>query len=193
MWSSGDQIVVRHVLDGRLVMALPMTVVADDDPLVTWIAPRTPILYPLGLDGQGDLLPIEHWQIVRREWRGPGALDITPWGRAHMIRLFWKDDGAFRGWYVNLQAPLDRKSGEVVTTDHQLDLWLEPGQDIQWKDEHHLAQAVALGVFDTDVAQAIEAEARRVVDEWPFPTGWEKWLPDPAWPVPELPERRDVP
>jgi len=23
--------------------------------------------------------------------------------------------------------------------------------------------------------------------EWPFPTGWENWEPDPAWWVPELP------
>jgi hypothetical protein len=25
-----------------------------------------------------------------------------------------------------------------------------------------------------------------LITEWPFPTGWEDWRPDPAWPVPEL-------
>ena len=28
--------------------------------------------------------------------------------------------------------------------------------------------------------------------EWPFPTGWEDWRPDPAWPVPQLPAGWDV-
>jgi hypothetical protein len=25
-----------------------------------------------------------------------------------------------------------------------------------------------------------------VLAAWPFPTGWEDWRPDPAWPAPEL-------
>ena len=35
-------------------------------------------------------------------------------------------------------------------------------------------------------------EANRVLDEWPFPTGWEDWQPDPAWSLPTLPEGWDV-
>ena len=30
----------------------------------------------------------------------------------------------------------------------------------------------------------VRAEAARVLEEWPFPTGWEDWRPDPSWPVP---------
>ena len=27
----------------------------------------------------------------------------------------------------------------------------------------------------------------RVIEEWPFPTGWESWRPDPTWPLPAVP------
>ena len=31
----------------------------------------------------------------------------------------------------------------------------------------------------------------RVLEEWPFPTGWEDWRPDPSWPIPQLPDGWD--
>jgi hypothetical protein len=45
-------------------------------------------------------------------------------------------------------------------------------------------QAAAPGLLD---AAAVRAEAARVLEEWPFPTGWEDWRPDPYWPIPQLP------
>ena len=35
--------------------------------------------------------------------------------------------------------------------------------------------------------RAARADADRLVDEWPFPTGWEDWRPDPGWEPPSLP------
>ena len=32
----------------------------------------------------------------------------------------------------------------------------------------------------------------RLVDEWPFPTGWEDWRPDPGWEPPTLPAGWDT-
>jgi hypothetical protein len=193
MWSSGEHVLVRNVLGRRVLSATPATVVETrPDVVVTWIAPGTPIVYPQGLD-DGRLLPVDRWLIERRSWFGTGVLDLTPPGRAHMIRHFWHEDRSFRGWYVNLQAPLRPTAQGFDTTDHQLDLRIEPDGAVTWKDEDHLEQAVGYGMFSEDEAEAARAEARRVLAEWPFPTGWEAWRPDPAWPIPELPAGWDRP
>jgi hypothetical protein len=60
------------------------------------------------------------------------------------------------------------------------------------KDEDELAEQVELGCFTAEEAAAARAEGERVLAEWPFPTGWEDWRPDPSWPVPELPVVWDV-
>jgi uncharacterized protein DUF402 len=187
MWSSGEQILIRHVLGHRILHAVPATVAeSSTDVVVTWIASGTPMAYPQGLE-KGRLLPPERWEVERRAWFGNGSLDLTPPGRAHMIRHFWRIDGSFRGWYVNLQAPLRVTARGFDTTDHQLDLWIESDGAVTWKDMDHLEQAVGLGIFSPEQAVAVREEAERVLEEWPFPTGWEDWRPDPAWSVPELP------
>jgi hypothetical protein len=187
VWSTGEQILIRHVLGRRILHAVPATV-ADSrtDVVVTWIASGTPMAYPQGLE-EGRLLPPERWEVERRPWFGNGSLDLTPRARAHMIRHFWHPDGSFRGWYVNLQAPLQVTARGFDTMDHQLDLWIESDGAVTWKDDDHLDQAVEFGIFSRVEAAAIRAEAERVLDEWPFPTGWEDWKPDPRWRLPELP------
>ena len=94
-----------------------------------------------------------------------------------------------RVWYVNFEEPLRRTPIGVDTFDHKLDLLVFPSGGYEWKDEDELEEAAALGLLD---AEAVRAEARRVLREWPFPTGWEDWRPDPAWPVPQLPAGWDV-
>src|SRR4051812_12704495 len=103
----GDELVLRHLHHGRVVGALPMRVVADDEALVTWMAPRTRIAYPVGVV-DGDLLPLARWRVEERLWLGNGVLHVLPPGRAHSIIHFRNDDGSFRGWYVNLQDELRR-------------------------------------------------------------------------------------
>jgi len=194
-WRLGETILVRHIHHGRVVQAAPARVVADrPDVLVTWIASGTPIVYPTGQDGEGRLLPLASWRIEHRPWFGAGCLELMPPGRAHAIRLLRDDDGSFRGWYVNLQAPMRRRPDGFDTRDLQLDLVVAPGGAVTWKDEDHLEQAVELGLLSDDDACLARAEAERVLAEWPFPTGWEDWCPDPGWELelPELPAGWDV-
>jgi hypothetical protein len=192
VWDPGEQILVRHVRDGQVLMAIPSTVAAADSSVVaTWIAPGTPIAYPDGLSN-GRLRPPETWAVVLRPWHGEGVLDVTPLERPHMIRHFWHDDGTFRGWYVNLQRRIRATPAGFDTADLQLDLWIDANGEVTWKDEDHLEQAVEYGMFSAEEAESAHAEARRVLDEWPFPTGWEDWRPDPGWELPQLPPGWDV-
>jgi hypothetical protein len=193
MWSSGEAILLRHVLGERVLTAIPQRVIADDAAsTATWVEPATRIAYPLGLAPDGSLLDPDTWTVELREWFGRGCLDLTPAGRAHMIRHFWGDGGAFAGWYVNLQDPVRRRSQGLDTTDLQLDLWIEADGTVHWKDEDHLEQAVALGMFTQSEADVAREEAERVLGEWPFPTGWEEWRPPPAWSALELPADWDI-
>jgi hypothetical protein len=61
-----------------------------------------------------------------------------------------------------------------------------------WKDEAKMAGWVRQGRFTEEEVAQIRAEGERVLAEWPFPTGWEDWRPDPSWSAPELPEGWDV-
>ena len=90
--------------------------------------------------------------------------------------MFWRD-GAFEHWYVNFEQPLRRSPVGFDTFDEKLDLIVQPDGRYVWKDEDELEQAAALGLVD---AAAVRAEAARVLEEWPFPTGWEDWRPDPV-------------
>jgi hypothetical protein len=192
-WRAGEPILVRSVHHGRVVQAVPARVVADlPDLVVTWIAPGTPVVYPNGQDGEGRLLPLDRWRIEHRAWFGSGSVDLTPPGRAYAIRLLRDDGGTFRGWYVNLQAPLRRRLDGFDTRDLQLDLLVEPGGAVTWKDEDHLEQAVELGLLDEGDARRARDEAERVLAEWPFPTGWEDWRAEPGWELPQLPAGWDV-
>jgi hypothetical protein len=187
-----ESLLLRHLLKGRVFMAMPSLVVARSAAqLVTWIEPGTPIAYPLGRTN-GRLLPFEEWNVELRSWKGPGRLELTPLSRRHSIRLFRGDDGSFRGWYVNLQAPLAESRFGFDTTDWQLDLWVEADGTVHWKDEDDLERALELGIHSAEEGRLAREEAHRVLEEWPFPTGWEDWQPDPAWTTPALPDGWDV-
>ena len=107
--------------------------------------------------------------------------------------LFTTATGEFAGWYVNLERPHVRDEHTVYTSDHVLDLVIAPDRTLARKDEDELALAVAQGVFDPAAAAAIQAtaaELEALVADWgsPFCDGWEHFRPDPAWPIPTLPD-----
>ena len=80
-------------------------------------------------------------------------------------------DGEFAGWYVNLQEPLRRSPLGFETDDLVLDIRIQPDGSWAWKDEDELEEAVRLGRFTEDEAQAIRAEGERVVEERPLADG----------------------
>jgi hypothetical protein len=120
-------------------------------------------------------------------WNTHHILWLARRGEAHMLGLYWDEQWRFRGWYVNLQAPLERTPLGFDTTDRALDVWVEPDGAWVWKDESDLAEAIALGVLTEAEAESVRAEGERVIAERPWPTGWEGWRPPVRWGALPLP------
>lgn len=191
-----EQCLFRFVWPRRVFAAIPVTVVERAPRrVVVWVAPETPVRWP-----RGARLPIadlakECWPHEEARWYG-GRLMIAEAGASHSVYVTWGRDGEFVGWYVNLEEPWRESPYGFDTTDHLLDIWIEPDRSWRWKDEDDLAEAVELGIFTAEKAAEIRAEGERAVERiesWtsPFDAGWERWRPNPGWPVPELPDNWD--
>jgi hypothetical protein len=122
------------------------------------------------------------------EWQDRHVLRFMRPGDAHTVEVTWDLDWKLEGWYVNLQAPLVVRGSFFDTTDWALDITVDASGTWAWKDEDDLAHAVELGIFDDELARAARAEGERVIDERPWPTGWEGWRPPEGWGPLPLPE-----
>jgi hypothetical protein len=195
MWSPGDVIVARYrSRNGTFRGGFPLTVVDDGDKwLVAYLAARTLIARPVLADGRGlREVPLEErWSHARSSrltpWRSGDLVMLFPRERAYSLWLF-RNGGDFHGWYVNLEERHRRTARTIDTRDHVLDVWVPAAtREPEWKDEDELEAAIRYGPFTAEDGHEIRAEGERVIAERPWPTGWEDFEPDRAWPVPELP------
>jgi hypothetical protein len=172
---------------GRVWRAQACRIVEESPELVAlWMPPGTPAMLPIDPAGKRIRIPGDSWEL-EQEIATRNTVCLGRPGRRHSIYVFWRND-ELDVWYVNFEEPLRRTPVGFDTFDEKLDLIVMPDGSYRWKDEDELEQAAALGLLDAD---AVRAEAARVLEEWPFPTGWEDWRPDPSWPVPRLPEGWD--
>jgi len=63
----------------------------------------------------------------------------------------------------------------------------------EWKDEDEFEELLRRRVFTAEEVSSVRSEGERMVQAVeeraaPFSDGWERWRPDPTWPVPEIPE-----
>jgi predicted RNA-binding protein associated with RNAse of E/G family len=202
MWRQGDGPLGtgEPVVDtSRPHFAEPVTVVRDDaDALVVWLRTGTPLLRAARADGlakradKSTLFTAEGVQDFG-EQAYYDQVRVAPTGQPWSVWVFFAEGtGEFAGWYVNLERPHVRDSHAVYTSDNVLDLWVEPDRTVLRKDEDELELAVAQGVFGAATAAAIKAdcaEVEAIVADWgePFCDGWERFRPDPSWPIPNLP------
>lgn len=174
----------RDVHHGRVWRAQACRVVEDsEEAIVLWIPAGSQGKVPAG----GLRIPVDAWQLEEVSQSRQQVCVARP-GRAHSVYVFWDQEWELAYWYVNFEQPLRRSPVGFDTFDEKLDLIVQPDGSYIWKDEDELEQAAALGLLDAD---AVRAEAARVLEEWPFPTGWEDWRPDPSWPIPQLPNGWD--
>jgi hypothetical protein len=191
--TNSEQLLFRFVWPWRVFSAKPVTVVERrDDRVVLWLAPGTLTKAPPGFHVSIPELAAGKWAHSDWEWYG-GRLMIWQAGDSHSTYVSWSDAGEFLGWYVNLETPWRQTALGFDATDHLLDIRVDVDRSWHWKDEDHLAEAVELGLFSAEQAEAFRAEGERAIERieaWsaPFGEGWEDWRPNPAWPLPSLPE-----
>ncbi|MFG3252655.1 DUF402 domain-containing protein [Streptomyces sp. NPDC048172] len=200
-WSPGTHILWRYRANGspHPHICRPVTVVRDDEELLAvWLAPGTLCVKPELADGT----PVHREPLATRytkprrttlsPWFGTGVLKLARPGEPWSVWLFWEPDWVFKNYYVNLEEPLRRWAGGVDSEDHFLDLAVHPDGHYEWHDEDEFAEAQRAGLMSADQAARVREAGREAVAAiraWgaPFADGWEKWRPDPSWPVPELP------
>jgi hypothetical protein len=181
-------VALREIHHGRVWRANPARFVAErDGEVALWSPAGITRRLPVDATGREIRIPTADW-ILGQDVTRSDFLCLHYPQRAYSLWLAWSDKG-FEYWYVNLERPLGRSPVGWDYVDHKLDLIVRADGAIEWKDEDELAQAAAAGLLDE---QAIRADADRVIADPPWPTGWEDWQPDPAWPAPRLPEGWDV-
>jgi hypothetical protein len=194
-WRTGDHILLRDVVRGRVRSAVPTTIVEHGpNRLVLFVCPGTTFMLPADWDRKLSRDYFADPGHVESVYAPPGQLMIMDAGARHSVLVRWHPDWSFAGWYVNLQSPAKRSAFGIDITDQMLDVVVsQDGRSYEWKDEAELARAVECGFVSADDAQAIRAEGERVVEaarrgDLPFSEPWPEWRPDPAWGVPPLPE-----
>jgi uncharacterized protein len=184
MWSSGETVALRDIWFGEVWRAVPAAVVSDGpETTAVHIAPGSESVYPVDAEGKEIRLAVRGARRARRLVRRRSLVLLrpdAPWSIWHM----YGENGSLDHWYVNFEHMLGRGPATLDYVDHKLDLIVRPDGSVTWKDEDELEEAGRLGLVDPD---AVRRDAKRVLDERPWPTGWEEYRPDPAWPVPELP------
>jgi Protein of unknown function (DUF402) len=191
MWSEGDVVLRRSVLnDGRVWLEVPVIVVRDEPQLLaTYIAEGTPFRFPPGRWPTADGL---HPWAGKDRWHGHGVLMLHRPGDAHAVWVFWRgEQRAFHGWYVNVEEPFRRNQLGYDTQDLELDIWVPADGHWEWKDDHLLEERVREGRFSAEQIAAARAEGQRIAADldtgrhW-WDDAWADWEPDPGWPTPTL-------
>ncbi len=200
-WPEGEKILVRNRRLGRISYVFPATVV-DDNPdfSALYLAAVTPIKQRVMPDGSPFTHDIPYaakheapHRIGDGMWKDNSVLMLTRHGESHSFWAFWRDaDWKFLGWYVNLQAPLERTPLGFDSSDHDLDITIEPDGSWAWKDLDEFEEARRVGRFTPEEAEEIMGEAGRAVSKiksraWPLGSEWGKWRPETEWEIPKMP------
>ena len=144
----------ERIFDQRIVLE-------RDDVIVTLSEPLT-LDEPMLIEGMPALE------------RGSHALWFTFPGRWHDVGRFHLADGTFTGIYANILTPPLIEDADWYTTDLFLDVWLPAGGGVLLLDEDEMAEAIARGHLERDLAQSARAEADRLLElasrgDWPPP------------------------
>jgi hypothetical protein len=179
--------VVRRTLhpDGRIGSVQSARVVADDERgLRIWVARGSATMRRVDLDGR----TVRHlpWAaelhlpttLAPSTWSGFSTLMLVPPDRPWSVWWSWRPDGAFAGWYVNLEAPARRWAGGVDVDDRTLDLLVAPDRTVSVKDEDEFAaQTGDVHFWSSAEAETIRADADAVAADaaagrFPFDGTW---------------------
>ena len=131
-------------------------------------------------------------------WASTTSSRVAPTGRPWTVWvLFAEHTKEFAGWYVNLEDPHVRDAHTVYTRDHVLDLVIEPDRTVDPGGRGRARAGRGAGSVRRRNRGRLRSElaaAESAVASWasPFCEGWENFRPDPAWPIPGLPDRETL-
>ncbi len=191
-WQRGQAIVRRQIVHGRPWLGWMVNVVVDvDDLLVTYSPEGSPFHFPDGDWPTPD--GIHPWHGFEA-WHGHGALMVQRPGDPYAVWHFWDGPSRdFRGWYVNFEAPFERTELGFDTQDLELDIWVDPAGNWQFKDIDLLWKRHDEGRFTLiEVRRILELgdEVAGMLDsgDWWWDRAWADFEPDPTWPLPAIPD-----
>ncbi|RZQ59423.1 DUF402 domain-containing protein [Amycolatopsis suaedae] len=200
-WPAGHTVVERFLRPDSSVGRLhPLRVISDNGGvLLGWMPAGTPITSSKLADGRSlREAPLEQrFRLPRYSrldvWRGTSTLRRIPDDEWSSVWWFFAETGEFTGWYVNLEVPLGRTASGPDRVDGVLDVAIAPDRTWRWKDEDEAEAAVAAGRLTAKWLVRLRQEGERLIElaeagRFPFDGSWTDFRPDPAWPVPELPE-----
>jgi hypothetical protein len=103
--------------------------------------------------------------LIDRAWDTTDVLMLITPGAAHAVYVMWQaGQKQLLCWYINLQDPIRRTTVGFDTGDHMLEVVFSPDKsNWHWKDEDHLTDAVAFGIFTDEKARQIRSEGERVI------------------------------
>ncbi|MFI9645593.1 DUF402 domain-containing protein [Streptomyces sp. NPDC052040] len=185
LFTPGQVIVRREILDGREWIVYPVQVAGDDGvTLATYLHRGTRLTFGGGEFRWG----VHPWAAFEPHWQSEGVLQLQRTGDAYSVWARWSD-GQFEGWYVNFQEPLRRTGRGYDTLDQELDLWIPgDGSPYRWKDVEEFEERERSGGFTAEEAAGVRAAAREV--EALILSGacwweeWRDWTPPVEWNVP---------
>ena len=206
-FETGQTIVRRSIhKNGRIAAVESTRVVRDDDRgVLTWTAAGSQVMRRCTLSGElTRYMSIEQRTSIPTmlgpgEWRDTGVLVLTPPDVPHSIWWFFDRDGAFLGWYVNLETPAKRWFGGLDIRDQALDIWVEPDRSWEWKDEDEFAERIGHPDYWTaEEAAQIRAEGEQLTalieaGAHPFDGSLIDFRPDSAWAPTTLTPHWDLP
>ncbi|MFJ8443378.1 DUF402 domain-containing protein [Kitasatospora griseola] len=145
-----------------------------------------------------DDLAAGTWTLGPHHWERTAVLSHYLAGEWFSVHCF-RDAGTGEPicWYVNFELPHRRRDGGIDTMDLALDLVVIPDlAGHHFKDCDEYSRLRRLGVFDDCLDRQVQQARSRAItmldnSTGPFGAGWPTWAPDPAWPLPLLPDGAD--
>lgn len=191
VWSPGDVVARREILQGRPWLVSAVRIVQDrPELLVSYLPEGAPFVFP---EADWPTPSGRHPWHGRGGWEGHGVLMLQRPGESYAVWHFWHGaERRFTGHYLNLQEPYRRTAVGYDTQDLELDIWIPAGGRWELKDDDVLEDRVSEGRFTAARVReirALGAEICAMLDAggtWWDPA-WTSWTPDPAWTPPRIP------
>jgi hypothetical protein len=182
-------VALRELWRGRVWRVAALRLVEDrDGTLVLWHPEGSLVKRPFAASRELRVPGSTEWSLEDTAATTAGLGLLRP-GARHSLWLHFRG-GVFESWYVNFERESVRRESSVDLVDEKLDLVIAADGSIRVKDEDELREAARAGQVDE---QDVRVELARVLADPPWPTGWERWRPDPGWPQPQLPPGWDAP